>query len=299
MMVKQTGRVKGWAPWKPQRRTEVVLEAVDEVLDEYSDHLPLTIRQVFYRLVGAHGYDKTEAAYERLTTYLTRARRSGRISCNAIRDDGATVDAPDGFDGLPDFWSTVETWAQDYRRDRRAGQHDRLEVWCEAAGMVPQLARVAEEYGVPVYSSSGFDSLTVKVEAARRAVRWARDHGGSLIVLHIGDHDPSGVHIFTSLVEDVKQLSAGHFDGRRVAVTPEQAAEEEYDLPSTPPKVTDKRSFDGDETWQAEALPPDALASILTAAIEEWTDAEVLAEVVAQEEAERAELMDELDGRAS
>ena len=33
---------------------------------EYEDYLPLTIRQIFYRLVGAHEYEKTERAYERL-----------------------------------------------------------------------------------------------------------------------------------------------------------------------------------------------------------------------------------------
>ena len=34
-----------------------------------ADHLSLTIRQIFYRLVGAHGYEKTEQAYDRLIEY--------------------------------------------------------------------------------------------------------------------------------------------------------------------------------------------------------------------------------------
>ena len=29
-----------------------------------ADHLPLTIREILYRLVGAHGYEKTEQAYD-------------------------------------------------------------------------------------------------------------------------------------------------------------------------------------------------------------------------------------------
>jgi hypothetical protein len=88
--------------------------------------------------------------------------------------------------------------------------------------------------------------------------------------LHIGDHDPSGVHVFSSLAEDVEAFSAwydGDVEFVRVAVTPEQTAL--YNLRSAPPKPTDNRRFDGDETWQAEALDPRILAEIVTQAIEE------------------------------
>ena len=53
-------RPKGDAPWRPQRQTYVLLDQVHAVLDEYAEHLPLTVRQIFYRLVGAYGYEKTE-----------------------------------------------------------------------------------------------------------------------------------------------------------------------------------------------------------------------------------------------
>ena len=37
------------------------------MLNEYEEHLTLTLRQVFYRLVAAYGYEKTERAYQNLT----------------------------------------------------------------------------------------------------------------------------------------------------------------------------------------------------------------------------------------
>jgi hypothetical protein len=45
--------------------------------------------------------------------------------------------------------------------DRTAGQKHRLAVICEAAGMAPQLARVAQEFGVTV-------NLTLVVYRQRR-----------------------------------------------------------------------------------------------------------------------------------
>src|SRR5215510_12365393 len=54
-------RVRGFAPWAPRGTTLELLEQVRGVLDEYEDYLPLTIRQIFYRLVGAYSYEKTGA----------------------------------------------------------------------------------------------------------------------------------------------------------------------------------------------------------------------------------------------
>ncbi|MFF1707148.1 hypothetical protein [Streptomyces sp. NPDC058252] len=52
----------------------------------------------------------------------------------------------------------------------------------------------------------------------------------------------------------------------RVAVTPEQV--ETYHLPTALPSATDRRSFSGSTTTQAEALRPDVLAAIVREAIE-------------------------------
>ncbi len=89
-----TTRVRGLAAWQPQRKTLGLLAVVQAVLAEYAAYLPLTIRQIFYRLVGAYDYDKTERAYARLGEHLNRARRAGMIRFEAIRDDGVTVAEP-------------------------------------------------------------------------------------------------------------------------------------------------------------------------------------------------------------
>ena len=52
-------------------------------------------------------------------------------------------------------------------------------------------------------------------------------------------------------------------------MTPDQ--NDRYSLPTAPPKVTDKRAFQG-LTCQAEALAPDDLADIVQTAIEQRID---------------------------
>ena len=48
--LKSAGRPKGYADWRPHKKTRLILEQVEAVLTDYREHLPLTIRQVFYRL---------------------------------------------------------------------------------------------------------------------------------------------------------------------------------------------------------------------------------------------------------
>jgi len=160
-------RPRGFATWKPQGKTLALLAQIETVLDEYAEYLPLTIRQVFYRLVGKFGYDKTEHAYSRLCETFNRARRAGLISFEAIRDDGSTRITSPCWAGVASFRATVAHSAETYRLDLQGGQARRLWVMCEAGGMVPMLSAAVAPYGVPVLSSGGFDSLTAKHELAR------------------------------------------------------------------------------------------------------------------------------------
>jgi len=279
-------RVRGFAPWSPEQATLALLDQVQGVLDEYVDHLPLTIRQIFYRLVGAHDFDKTERAYQRLVEHLNRARRARIIPMDVIRDDGGTISEPDHWDSAEQFMATIRAMAQDFTLDHSAGQKTRRVVICEASGMVPQLARVAHPFGVTVMSGGGFDSTTDRYKFAATL----SEHERATEVLHIGDHDPSGVSMFLAFLEDVQAFTrelGGSAIFSRLAVTPQQIGE--YRLPTAPPKATDRRAFAG-ETCQAEALPPDTLANILRTAIEERVDQRVLDRVLHQERRIRREL---------
>jgi hypothetical protein len=176
------------------------------VLADYAAQLPLTIRQIFYRLVGADGYEKTEQAHKRLGELLNKARRARLIDMDAIRDDGFTSQLTSFFANAEAFINNAIAWAEELRLDRQKGQARRLVVWCEASGMVPQLARIADPYGIEVCSSGGFDSLTDKHRIGRL---WVGRQ--AVTVLHLGDHDPSGVHVFSSLAEDIEEFAAGRW----------------------------------------------------------------------------------------
>jgi hypothetical protein len=315
-------RPKGYITgWSPQPQTTALLEQVQEVLAEYRSFLPMTARQIFYRLVGQYDYDKTELAYSRLCEALVKARRAQVIPFSSIRDDGTTVTGGSpGYDGPDEWWEGELSAAEGYRRDRTDGQPCTIEVWCEAAGMAPQLGRVAQSYQWAVYSTGGFSSVTVTHEVAQRVL--GRDR--PTVFLHIGDYDPSGESIFEAMSQDIGAFvidsvggkwnaSTGEtvelndsrpclFKPRRVALTAEQV--EEYDLPTAPPKRSDTRSANwAGQTCQAEAMDPQTLADVVREAIETEMDLERFEAVKAAEETERdtlvAEVKSNLEGRSA
>jgi len=286
-------RPRGYADWAPQTATRVLLADVDDVLARYQEHLPLTIRQVFYALVGAERLDKTELAYARLGEHLNRARRAGLIDFDAIRDDGVTTIVAAAYQDVEHFHENTARRARNYRRDRQSGRPLRLEVWSEAAGMLGQLARVARDYSVPVFSASGFASLSAAWMIAGRVLQ--RDV--PTVILHVGDLDPSGESIFAAIAQDAaafvvadRTIQTTRLEAVRVALTREQVAE--HALPTAPAKATDSRSsrWTGG-TCQLEALPPDTLAEIVREAIEEHLDLERYDREVDAERDDRAELL--------
>lgn len=290
---RRTTRPRGFAPWTPSADSLELVGHVRKVLSLFRAYLPVTIRQVFYRLVSTIGYPKDEESYSRLCEILNRARRAGLLDWNDFRDDGFSRSRISSFESPADWAEAVLESARRYRLDRQRGQERRLVVWCEAAGMVPQLERVAKEFSVPVFSSGGFDSVTAKHSVA---VEFASM--GDAVVLHVGDHDPSGVHMFGSLDEDVRSFldglgNGGRVEFQRLAVTTDQV--EELGLPTAPPKPTDKRSFSGD-TVQAEAIPPDELARIVRAAIDDRFDAYAFQGILDVEEEQRKKLVKHVSG---
>lgn len=286
-------RPRGYAAWRPQAKTRALLEQVEEIFVMYEDFLPLTVRQVYYALVGNYDYAKTDNAYERLCEHLVRARRARVIPFDWLRDDGVVVAQHRWFDGPADFWDHVGHQARGYERDKQAGQPVYVELWTEAAGMMPQLARVAERYSVPVYSCGGFASLP----AVRQIVDRAYQRNVPTVLLHVGDLDPSGEAVFEHIVEDASEFLADD----RIIQTQEIIAERvalkswqvtEFGLPTSPAKSTDSRSakWKGG-TCQVEALPPNVLANLVAGSIEKYLNLDLLAEHEDAELAERVQLL--------
>lgn len=249
--------VYGYVKYNPTPEKRYWLECSARVLLEYKDELPLTVRQVFYRLVANFEYSKTEKAYGQLAHMLTRARRASlledpgttvKIPFGALRDDKLRSRQALTYEGPEEFRESIRESADTYALDRQVGQEQHVEMWCEAQGMMPVLSGIAEPYTIRVSSSGGYDSITTKHDLAVRIARRAKEEELPTLLLHVGDFDGSGEDMFMNLEKDVgtmvMQLTGARrrkwFNCERVALTAEQVIER--NVITAPPKPSDSRS---------------------------------------------------------
>jgi hypothetical protein len=277
--------------WRPHKKTRVMLSRVQDVLEEYREQLPLTNRQIYYRMIGRFGYPKGEKFERSLYGLLDNARRAEEIPFSWIRDDGIMSCGGFWYGGVQHFFRNEWRASQDYKRDVQDEQEVRLQVWCEAAGMIPQLRRIADPHSIPVFSCGGFNSLTAVRQIVDDCMSYDRN-----VLLHLGDCDPSGYSIFQAVYEDVsafleEDAPGVEFEAERVALTFDQI--EEFDLEKDEIKTDDARSRIWRERGithkvEIEALAPDQVAKLLTEAIERHIDEDAL------EQARRKELRDKV-----
>jgi hypothetical protein len=257
---------RSYITWRPTKRIAAKLKPVQGVLATYHDHLPMTVRQIFYVMVARLVIEKSLSEYRNLAYLLRKARRARLLPFEAIHDQGSVLPhSLNGWDGAGDLSRLIRHIVQNFDLDLQLGHDRRLVVWCEAAGMLAQWERAADPYGGHVVSSGGFDSLSDKW----RFAQLVRDANARFEVLHIGDLDRHGESIFDVLAEDVKAFNGyRRVTFTRLAVT--EAQVHELGLES---------AVENELIVQAEAIPPDVLAQLVDEAIRERINLDLMAEV--------------------
>ena len=174
------------------RRTRAEIGDLDTVIISILQiEAPLTLRQLYYRLVAAGSIDKTEAAYGTVKRRLLDLRESGRVPWRYVADNTRFVHAVDTFDGPA---TALAEAARLYRRDLMRSQPTRIEVWAESDSIGSVLSEVTDEYGIPLYVGRGYSSRALLHSAAEQIER-AGAAGKRTLILHLGDYDPSGEDI--------------------------------------------------------------------------------------------------------
>ena len=126
--------------------------------------------------------------------------------------------------------------------------------------------------------------------AAQRFIR--QGDRENRIIIHLGDHDPSGIDMTRDIQERLTMFGA-NVHVKRVALTMEQI--ETYNPPPNPAKMTDSRCWKyienfGYESWELDALEPKMLTNLITEQVTMYRDDEIYQAVCDREDREKEEL---------
>jgi hypothetical protein len=235
-----------------------LIEAMREIAEASQ---PITGRGVGYKLFALYliaSMSRSEMA--KVYRLLLIARERGIIPWEYIVDETRAIERVATWDNPEDYAQCV---AQSYRRDFWNQQPHRVQVWSEKGTVRGLLAPVLDRYAVGFNPVHGFNSGTNTHEVAE-------DHDGRpLIILYVGDIDPSGMYMSEEdLPKRFAKYKGHHVSVRRIALTPRQTR----GLPSFPasdkgPKPGKKgdprykwfvKNY-GDRCWELDAMDPNAL----------------------------------------
>lgn len=274
--------------WR-EEKGRVVAQA-QAILMEYAlgGHI-LTLRQLYYQFVTRNFIANTEKSYKRLGEIVGEARMNGDIDWDAIEDRGRSLRRNQHWESPAEI---IQNSAWGYMRDRWAGQPRIVEVWVEKEALLGVFSRICHKLDVPVFACKGYTSLSeMKVAGDRISERYQLE-GQDTVILHFGDHDPSGIDM-TRDIEDrlnIFTFHTGIVTVDRLALTMDQVAE--WNPPPNPAKVSDSRydgymSRFGTSSWELDALKPDILSDLVEAEVDNYRDQDLWDEVIERETKER------------
>lgn len=280
---------------------QAVIDQADVICREYrAQGYDLTLRQLYYQFVARALIPNKDSEYKRLGSIVNDARMAGRLDWNYIVDRTRNLRSFYGWDNPGQI---IESAADGYRVKRWENQPYSIEVWVEKEALVGVVDRACEDLDVPYFSCRGYVSQSEMWSAGQRIGRNLKD-GKKVVVLHLGDHDPSGIDMSRDIEDRLRRFvltdharsgdgsfsslrRVEDFEVRRIALNMDQV--EEFDPPPNPAKLTDARARGyieeyGDESWELDALEPQYMVDLIQGHVLAMRDDEVYEADLAREE---------------
>ncbi len=252
-----------------------VIDRINGLITDYlAQGYTLTLRQLYYQFVARGWIANKQQEYKRLGDILNDGRLAGRIDWYAIEDRTRSLG---GNSHWKDPGQIIDTCARSYMIDKWDGQSYRIEVWVEKDALEGVVGQAARKLDINYFSCRGYTSQTSMWDAGQRLKRYV-SRGQKVIILHLGDHDPSGIDMSRDIEQRLKMFMEGEAWGLeffRIALNPDQVRK--YNPPPNPAKVTDSRyegyrARFGEESWELDALEPKVITDLITRAVAKYRD---------------------------
>ena len=264
--------------------TLAVIRQANQIITEYqSDGYDLTLRQLYYQFVARDIIANKQSEYNKLGTAVNNGRLAGLIDWGAIKD--RTRRMQENYHEInPE--KAIKYTADCYAIDTRQDQDVYLEAWVEKEALAGVVERACREIDIPWFACRGYISQSAAYEAAMRCRRRKQ---GRVVILHLGDHDPSGVDMTRDNQERFNMFGVD-VSIKRIALNMDQV--EQYNPPPNPAKLTDSRCGGyiakyGDKSWELDALDPKTLNALIVDTAEQYTDKDKQDAMVARQEIEK------------
>jgi hypothetical protein len=279
-----------FVPRRFNRKARATIDLANTIIADYqAQGYSLTIRQLYYQLVARQHIPNNQKEYDKLARTISVARLAGEIDWDAIEDRTRNLQR------LPTWNDPSEALAEVagyYREDLWAAQTYAPEIWIEKDALTGVIEGICDRYRVPFFSCRGYTSQSEQYVAGKRFEE-VIEQGRQPIVLHLGDHDPSGIDMTRDNRERLAMFARQDVKVLRLALNRDQV--DRYGLPENPTKESDARHADyiaahGPSCWELDALQPQVITQLISDAIEGLIDQDEWNLAIARENETRVQL---------
>lgn len=271
--------------------SQLLIGKINAIIAEYARQgYALSLRQLYYQLVARDMIENTIKSYKRIGNIVSDARLAGLIDWEMIEDRGREMIAPPMWESPAQI---VRAAADQFAIDRWSDQDYHVEVMVEKAALEGVLIPVCRELGIRFTANRGYSSQSTMYEAGKR-IEQKCDDGKEIVILYLGDHDPSGIDMTRDVLDRLSMFSGTSIEVERLALNMDQI--DAWNPPENPAKQTDSRFAGyvlefGESSWELDAVEPATLADIVTRAVEKFRDDDKYNAALEREEKMRAELL--------
>jgi len=190
-------------------------------------------RTIFYTLVNKGLIGKSKRELDNLINWLTALRLIGVVPFDYIHDAGRIIAGGDFAYITPEAYvdlklQSLENAWKYYCLPKWHGQRYYVEIWCEKLGLSDFINNALRDLNVKIRYIRGYAPWALVYKAAEE-FKAIKDR--EIVILHLGDFDPSGEDIVRRAVESLKYFGF-KITYRKVAVTIDQI--EKFNLPEKP-----------------------------------------------------------------
>lgn len=273
-----------------RRDSLALISRVNSIIDDYqAKGYSLTLRQVYYQLVARGVIENKERSYKNLGNLISDARLAGLIDWRAIEDRTRNIRANSHWDSPGDI---IHSAAYSFAYDKWEDQDYHVEVWVEKDALVGVVGQIASRLDVPYFSCRGYVSQSEMWVAAQRLIQKSADGRKKTVILHLGDHDPSGKDMSRDIEERLDVFGVNPIF-RRIALNMDQI--EQYLPPPNPTKVTDTRAGAyinefGYDCWELDALRPEVMEQLIRDHVTEFCDLDRFSDAKKREQQAKSKL---------
>ena len=250
----------------------VMIEQANAIMVEYARQgFDITLRQLYYQFVSRDLIPNKQEEYSKLGDLISDARLAGLIDWHHIVDRTRNLRGNTHWEKPSDI---LQSCAYQFCLDKWQDQTYYVEVWVEKDALVGIVGQAAAALDVPYFSCRGYTSQSEMWSASQRILKQHK-LGKKCVIIHLGDHDPSGIDMSRDILGRLKLFTDDKISVLRVALNMVQV--KKYNPPPNPAKVTDSRyeaykKLHGEYSWELDALDPQVLTDIIRRAVARYCD---------------------------